>query len=215
VVSRIKEFSSLPSARLTVDSFRDVWLQSAADPPGYDRPQVPALEDGTGEDGEDDTSMLEGTETAVMIEEAHLDDSLTKLAEADAAVESEEFQNLLDERELEAEINRHLGYGKFQEIQYELDEQDRMSSKSCFPSMVSNFWAGLRREEMENAIKAEDDNLSDLDDDDEVAGAIISEDSEHFVLRAQLWIEANKEYLREQRGNTPRNTFPSLVTNSV
>lgn len=206
----------MPSARLTVDSFRNVWLQSAADPPGYDRPQVPALEDGTApEDGEDDIAMLEATETAAMIKEARLDDSLAQLAEVDAAVESEEFQNLLDERELEAEINRHLGHGKFQEIQYELDEQDRMSSKSCFPSMASDVGTGLDREELENAIKEEDDNLSDLDDDDEVAGAIISEDSEHFVLRAQLWIEANKEYLREQRGNTPTNAFPSLVANSV
>jgi hypothetical protein len=70
--------------------------------------------------------------------------------------------------------------------------------------MASDVGTGLRREELENAIKEEDDNLSDLDDDDEVAGAIISEDSEHFVLRAQLWIEANKEYLREQRGNNPQ-----------
>jgi hypothetical protein len=203
---------------LTVDSFRNVWLQSAADPPGYDRPQVPALQDGTApEEGEDGIAMLEATETAAMIKEARLDDSLAQLAEVDAAVESEEFQNLLDERELEAEINRHLGHGKFQEIQYELDEQDRMSSKSCFPSMASDVGTGLHREELEeleNAIKEKDDNLSDLDDDDEVAGAIISEDSEHFVLRAQLWIEANKEYLREQRGNTPNNTFP-LVANSV
>jgi hypothetical protein len=68
---------------------------------------------------------------------------------------------------------------------------------------------------MENAIKDQDDNLSDLDDDDEVAGAIISEDSEHFVLRAQLWIEANKEYLREQRGKNPADAVPSFVSNSV
>jgi len=73
---------------------------------------------------------------------------------------------------------------------------------------VSDFGVGVRREEMANVIKEEDDNLSDLDDDDEVSGAIISEDSEHFILRAQLWIEANKEYLREQRGNTLTTTSP-------
>jgi len=64
-----------------------------------------------------------------------LDDSLHKLADADAAVESEEFQSLLDERELEAEINHHLGHGKFQEIQYELDEQDRTFLNSCLDGL--------------------------------------------------------------------------------
>jgi len=49
-------------------------------------------------------------------------------------------------------------------------------------------------------LQDHDENLSDLDDDDEVAGALIDETSEHFILRAQLWMESNREYLREQRG---------------
>jgi hypothetical protein len=190
---------------LTVDSFRNVWLQSAADPPGYDRPQLPALEDGNEDedDGEETALNLRLADSGTMIENPGLEN-----ADVDAVIESEEFQNLLDGRELEAEINRHLGHGKLQEIQLELDEQDRISQSPC----QSNSSVGLGREQMENVIKDEDDNLSDLDDDDEVAGAIISEDSEHFILRAQLWIEANKEYLREQRGNHPQERF-SFHTN--
>ena len=51
--------------------------------------------------------------------------------------------------------------------------------------------------------EAAEGNLSDLDDDDEVSGAIIDESSEHFILRAQLWMETNREYLLEQRGIHP------------
>jgi hypothetical protein len=55
-------------------------------------------------------------------------------------------------------------------------------------------------------------SLSDLDDDDEVAGAIIDDTSENFILRAQLWMESNREYLREQRGtiNNPFHPFSRL-----
>jgi len=182
-----------------VDGFRDIWLQSAADPPGFVRPQVLAIEQEDSEEGD----APESSEPDVA-EKAELDDSLAQ-AQADAEVESEVYQTLLEERELEAEINRHLHHEKFQEIQHQLDEQDRMSHRR-FPYSQFNFCIGLRKEEVEKLAKdAEDDNLSDLDDDDEVSGAIISEDSEHFILRAQLWIESNKDYLREQRGASPPN----------
>ena len=58
----------------------------------------------------------------------------------------------------------------------------------------------LRAERIETPTPADEGNLSDLDDDDEVAGAIIDEGSEHFFLRAQLWMESNRDYLIEQRG---------------
>lgn len=185
-----------------MDGFRDIWLQSAADPPGFARPRVLAIEDVIGEYGEEGNAP-ESSKPDIA-EKAELDDSLAQ-AQADAEAESEVYQTLLEERELEAEINRHLHHQKFQEIQHELDEQERISHRR-FPHSRFNFRIGLRKEEAEKLAKdAEDDNLSDLDDDDEVSGAIISEDSEHFILRAQLWIESNKEYLREQRGASPPN----------
>ena len=202
---------------MTVDGFRDIWLQSAADPPGFDRRQVSAVEDGAGDDGQEGDAP-ESSELD-LAEKAELDNSLAQAqAEADAEAESEAYQTLLDERELEAEINRHLHHEKFQEIQQQLDGQERMSYRR-FPYSQLNFSVGLRREEAERLAKdAEDDNLSDLDDDDEVSGAIISEDSEHFILRAQLWIESNKEYLREQRGSSPpkpHQTTPLSVLHAI
>jgi transcription factor IIIB 90 kDa subunit len=53
----------------------------------------------------------------------------------------------------------------------------------------------------QTSTQYDEGNLSDLDDDEEVAEAIIDESSEHFILRAQIWMESNQEYLREQRGN--------------
>jgi hypothetical protein len=56
------------------------------------------------------------------------------------------------------------------------------------------------RQQQQSTCQVDDGNLSELDDDDEVAGAIINESSEHFILRAQLWMESNRDYLKEQRG---------------
>lgn len=61
------------------------------------------------------------------------------------------------------------------------------------------------RQEHQAKEQHDDGNLSELDDDDEVSGAIIKEDSEHFVLRAQLWMESNLDYLKEQRGMLDHN----------
>jgi hypothetical protein len=69
-------------------------------------------------------------------------------------------------------------------------------------SFVTVLIQAIREEQASAQI--DDGNLSDLDDDDEVAGAIIDESSEHFILRAQLWMESNREYLIEQRGMSLR-----------
>ena len=84
---------------------------------------------------------------------------------------------MVADKALEDEISRHLNEGEFQKALAEID--------------------ALREQLGNNEV--EEGTLSDLDDDDEVAGAIIDEASEHFILRAQLWMESNRDYLKEQR----------------
>jgi hypothetical protein len=102
--------------------------------------------------------------------------SQTETIEAEA--ESDFLQGLVADRELEDEINRHLTNEEFQQVLAEAENE-----------------TGPTKDPLED-----EGNLSDLDDDDEVSGAIINEASEHFILKAKLWMESNRDYLREQRG---------------
>jgi hypothetical protein len=96
---------------------------------------------------------------------------------------------MVADRTLEDEINRHLGQQEFQQALAEMDGNHSF-----------NLIIAIRQEQAVEPI--DEGNLSDLDDDDEVAGAIIDADSEHFLLRAQLWMESNRDYLKEQRGTS-------------
>ena len=156
----------MPSAKLTVDEFREIWFQNAADPPSFAKPRSTTLqieggdltregdEEEVGEEGEDENADVQAEEA-----------------------EAEFLEEMVADRALEDEISKHLNEEEFQRALAEID---------------------ALRQESEN--KQEDEGtLSDLDDDDEVAGAIIDEASEHFILRAQLWMESNRDYLIEQR----------------
>ena len=97
---------------------------------------------------------------------------------------------MVADRALEDEINRHLGNEEFQQALAEMG--------GIIPSN-STLTLELRKQHAPSS-PADDGNLSELDDDDEVAGAIINEHSEFFLLRAQVWMDSNKDYLKEQRG---------------
>jgi transcription factor IIIB 90 kDa subunit len=156
----------LPSAKLTVDEFREIWFQNAADPPSFAKPRAPKapqIEGGESPNDEDD---------AVDNEKENVD---TEAEEAEA----EFLEEMVADRALEDEISRHLTEGEFQRALAEID--------------------ALRQQSHSENKEVEEGTLSDLDDDDEVAGAIIDESSEHFILRAQLWMESNRDYLIEQR----------------
>ena len=183
---RIEEFSSLPSARLTVDEFRDIWFQNAADPPAFAQPRstVPAIEDGTTEE----------EETALIAQASTIENEQGDSAVAEAEAQSAFLEEMVADRALEEEINRHLGNEEFQQA---------LAEMSGITPSNSTLILELRQQHAPSS-PADDGNLSELDDDDEVAGAIINEQSEFFLLRAQVWMDSNKDYLKEQRG-TPVN----------
>jgi transcription factor IIIB 90 kDa subunit len=164
---RIEEFSNLPSAKLTVEEFREIWFQNSADPPSFATP-------GAREEQDDDEENPEPEGTPQIEESGGEGDEHVAAAEAESAF----LEEIVADRTLEEEINRHLNQQEFQQALVEMDTIRQQQTKPI----------------------EEDGNLSDLDDDDEVAGAIIDADSEHFLLRAQLWMESNRDYLKEQRG---------------
>lgn len=112
---RIEEFSNLPSAKLTVDEFRDIWFQNAADPPSFaqPRPPVPENEEGVGE--------LE--ETALIASQVQNIQSQrdTTAGDVEAEAESAFLEEMVADRALEEEINRHLRNAEFQQALAEMD----------------------------------------------------------------------------------------------
>jgi transcription factor IIIB subunit 2 len=171
---RIEEFSNLPSAKLTVEEFREIWFQNSADPPSFATPGAREVEDDDEENPEPEgPTQIEDNERGA---EESGGEGNEQVAAAEA--ESAFLEEIVADRTLEEEINRHLNQQEFQQALAEMD---------------------TIRQQQTQAIE-EEGNLSDLDDDDEVAGAIIDADSEHFLLRAQLWMQSNRDYLKEQRG---------------
>lgn len=191
---RIEEFSNLPSANLTVDEFREIWFQNSADPPSFTKPKrLVKADEHDDEEADRDTDAEETVLLAsnLVATQRLVEDTGKQVEDAalDAEAQSAFLEEMVADRELEDEINRHLGQREFQQA---------LANMEGASSQLLRLTVALKEEVP--ALQDHDENLSDLDDDDEVAGALIDETSEHFILRAQLWMESNREYLREQRG---------------
>jgi len=172
----------LPSAKLTVDEFREIWFQNASDPPSFAKPRTTIEQRGS--EAEEERLLLPAAE----------DEENTAAQEAEA--QSAFLEEMVADRALEDEINRHLGNDEFQQALAEMNG----TLLSPSPFWVHGANKSALREEHQSKEQQDDGNLSELDDDDEVSGAIITEDSDQFILRAHLWMESNLDYLKEQRG---------------
>jgi hypothetical protein len=168
-----------------VDEFREIWFQNSADPPSFARPRPPEEIEGTEEPRAiEDQPAREGS---LQDQGDGEDGAGEEVLEQEA--QSEFLKDLVSDKALEEEINRHLGQEEFQQALAEMD-----GIYSCTTRLT------LELRQQVPSIPADGGSLSDLDDDDEVANAIIDDSSEHFLLRAQLWMESNRDYLKEQRG---------------
>jgi len=103
----------LPSAKLTVDEFREIWFQNASDPPSFAKPRA-AIEQGSLEaeaeaNGEEEGLLLPSAENA--------EDPAAQEAEAQSAF----LEEMVADRALEDEINRHLDNDEFQQALVEMD----------------------------------------------------------------------------------------------
>jgi hypothetical protein len=170
-----------------VEEFREIWFQNSADPPSFaSLGMAQAIEDENSdmEDTERDSEQLFASqaENRQGLPQLQTEDAEVGVAEAESAF----LEEMVEDRILEDEINRHLHDQEFHQALAEID--------GMYLPLLLIIVIG------QTNPAVEDGNLSDLDDDDEVVGAIIDPDSENFLLRAQLWMESNRDYLKEQRG---------------
>ena len=119
--SRIEEFSSLPSAKLTVDEFREIWFQNSADPPSFAQPHPkPEIEDAASE--RDETELSSAEVEGVQTNGERSGDAEETQAETQAVeAEAEFLEDLVADHALEDEINRHLGHDEFQQALAEME----------------------------------------------------------------------------------------------
>jgi hypothetical protein len=109
--SRIEEFSSLPSAKLTVDEFREIWFQNAADPPSFLRPQPPTKEI---------EAVEEEEETALLSTQVNNGQNPTEeIGEAEA--QSAFLEEMVADKALEDEIIKHLDEDEFRQALAEME----------------------------------------------------------------------------------------------
>jgi hypothetical protein len=113
--ARIEEFSSLPSAKLTVDEFREIWFQNASDPPSFAKPRA-AIEEGS-LDVEAETEEEEEEEGLLLPSAENAEDPAAQEVEAQSAF----LEEMVADRALEEEINRHLDNDDFQQALAEMD----------------------------------------------------------------------------------------------
>jgi FtsZ-interacting cell division protein ZipA len=120
---RLEEFSSLPSAKLTVDEFREIWFQNSADPPSFAKPRT------TLKDVEEDSD--EETDETPAIEDSEITQPPTQIEGPDTQAEANEqlankeaesafLEDLVQDKELEDEIQRHLDKDQFQQALAEM-----------------------------------------------------------------------------------------------
>jgi hypothetical protein len=106
-IVRIEEFSTLPSAKLTVDEFREIWFQNAADPPAF-----AATRSGASAEQEEEEELQ--TEETSHVAGSTSNPSL-RTDDIEAEAQSDFLESLVADRALEDEINRHLEDEDFQQ----------------------------------------------------------------------------------------------------
>jgi len=94
-----------------VDEFREIWFQNASDPPSFAKPRA-AIEEGSLDvdaDADEERLLLPSAENA--------EDPAAQEAEAQSAF----LEEMVADRVLEDEINRHLDNDEFQQALAEMD----------------------------------------------------------------------------------------------
>jgi hypothetical protein len=118
----LEEFSSLPSAKLTVDEFREIWFQNAADPPSFATKPKAALKDTEEEEysEQEDVPAIDSTESNVPGTENPETQVDANEELADKEAEAAFLEDLVQDKELEDEIERHLNKNQFQQALAEM-----------------------------------------------------------------------------------------------
>ena len=102
---------------MTVDEFREIWFQNAADPPAFAQPRLAIGDDAHGAE-ETSESEEPSSSRAENIQSQSVQGENTV---TDAEAQSAFLEELVEDRALEEEINRHLTNNEFQQALAEMN----------------------------------------------------------------------------------------------
>ncbi|CAG8663191.1 16692_t:CDS:2, partial [Funneliformis caledonium] len=239
---RLEEFKVTPTGKLSVQDFRNIWLEPQCDPPSFTRALKSAklpkdnrqvadstlrevdendevtagsssgdagskrkrgLTDFDGDEIQLQTEFLQEIfdldgNSSQNIPTSQNDETVGKRRKRDTNVEEEGPPARIDkgkrpmhdleeetDRALEDEVNSFLGDKYLQKVSTDLEERSRQSFTSDDEDDESNGDSSQLTEELG----------SDLDEDEEVRNAILTEDE--VILKTRVWMELNGEFLME------------------
>lgn len=225
VRKRLEEFKSTPTGLLSVDDFRSVWLEDAADPPSFNiqrRKREQAASDSykdddqpNGEGGADQPEASTSTTKHSTAEEGEADfegsvRQLAREAEVDLTVNPQTC------REGSGSVKLSKGKDRETFIQPRTVEEIRMRQYEddvIDPAIEHEIGAQLGTSigmavlvELDSAelsrIKQSQANALDGLDEEEIDSYILSEDD--VRVRERIWVEHNKDYLEAVAGEPMR-----------
>ena len=239
IQKRLDEFKNTKSGDLTVEEFRNIWLEQAHDPPSYGpkpaakRKRVREVND----DGEVIDDLISSSDPPTDTQRRINDDgSETTTGEPSSSSSSsgppaakrlrvdadgfavpslppidpellaptppstaaeDDHNSAIAEEAIESEISTLLTSDQSAAVVEELREAHQKELDALPKSAVSD----------------DPDDLADVDDDIEVQNALLTEEESN--LKEKIWVEFNKDYLREQESLFPSPPlFPNTYANS-
>ncbi|CAG8633009.1 14512_t:CDS:10 [Acaulospora morrowiae] len=204
----IEEFKETPTAKLSVQDFRVVWLEQQSDPPAFTkarkaeknmigkRNQITSISDSLSrEKGDDDSETL--------IDSSHGEIVAKKRKGKNDDIDGEESNT---EKENDVEIIENLSENQSErnpvEEQIEKELEEEMNSYLNDPNLkkISSEMAEESNKRSSNKDQSENDKLDNEEigsdfDDDEISNVILSE--EEVKIKTQVWMDMNREYLKE------------------
>ena len=109
-----------------MDEFREIWFQNASDPPSFAKPRAVIEQDSLDVEAEaDEEEEEEEEEEGLLLPSAeNAEDPAAQEVEAQSAF----LEEMVADRALEEEINRHLDNDEFQQALAEMDGTSSLCS---------------------------------------------------------------------------------------
>lgn len=222
IQKRLDEFRATKSGDLTVEEFRNIWLEQGHDPPSFGpkpsrKRRVREVND-DGEvigDKETDTEQpaqkRQRTEApAVPVEprrdkdgfvvpEVPIDPALLQAGANPTPPPSGDAEPDLNQSGLSGDADRNDAIAEAcieSEMMALIDTPDSTKAVEELKEAHRKELEELAAKNRESGVSDDPDDLRDVDDDIEVMGALLGKDEAD--LKERIWVEFNKDYLREQ-----------------
>ncbi|KAH0608256.1 uncharacterized protein H6S33_002308 [Morchella sextelata] len=222
IQKRLDEFRATKSGDLTVEEFRNIWLEQGHDPPSFGpkpsrKRRVREVND-DGEvigDKETDTEQpaqkRQRTEApAVPVEprrdkdgfvvpEVPIDPALLQAGANPTPPPSGDAEPDLNQSGLSGDADHNDAIAEAcieSEMMALIDTPDSTKAVEELKEAHRKELEELAAKNRESGVSDDPDDLRDVDDDIEVMGALLGKDEAD--LKERIWVEFNKDYLREQ-----------------